>query len=73
MPGNRPAVLLRPSDPSYAERLVAFLASLGLQASAEGPDAVRLARPLPESELRIYLRVWEVLHPGVGIEAEPEP
>ena len=60
-------VILRPSDAAYTERLAAFLQSLGLQTTASGHDFVEVEREIPPDELRIYLRVWDILHPGVTI------
>ncbi len=60
-------MILRLSDSSYAERLTAFVQSLGLRTTATGTDSVALEREIPPDELRIYLRVWDVLHPGVEV------
>ena len=63
-------VILRLSDAAYTERLAAFLQSLGLQATDTGADFVEIGREIPADELRIYLRVWDVLHPGVTITVD---
>lgn len=60
-------VILRPSDAAYTERLAAFLQSLGHEPSSTGADFVEIERDIAADELRIYLRVWEVLHPGVTV------
>jgi hypothetical protein len=57
---------LRLSDPSYTDRLAHFLRSLGQTAVAAGPS--QLGVDTPETELRIYLRVWAVLYPDAEVQ-----
>lgn len=64
------AVMLRPSDPAYTERLAAFLESLGQKVRTRAEDAVELERAIPEAELAIYLRVWSVLYPETTVSAD---
>ncbi len=59
-------MLLRLSDPSYTDRLAHFLRSLGQTTIVAGPS--RLEVETPETELRIYLRVWTVLYPEVEVQ-----
>jgi hypothetical protein len=59
------------TDPSYADRLAAFLRSLGQTATVSAPAwvDVRLASgPDALVELEIYLRVWSVLYPEAGVQ-----
>ena len=59
------------SDPSYTDRLVAFLRSVGQTASATGPGLVEVDVVPAEGdlvELDIYLGVWEVLYPGTDVQ-----
>ena len=58
-------MLLRLSDPSYTDRLAHFLRSLGQTTIVAGPS--RLEVETPETELRIYLRVWAVLYPDAEV------
>ena len=62
-PAPSTAVQLHLSDPAYTERLAAFLESLGQTAIVVAPGHVELARQLSETELAIYLKVWNVLYP----------
>ena len=58
-------------DPSYTDRLAAFLSSLGQRPIVSGPDHVEIANSVDESarlELEIYLRVWHVLYPEAEVE-----
>ena len=58
-------------DPSYTDRLAAFLSSVGQQAVVDGPDGLRLVEEQDEAarlELEIYLRVWRVLYPEAEVE-----
>jgi hypothetical protein len=59
-------MLLRLSDPSYTDRLAHFLRSLGQTTVVAGPS--RLEVETPETELRIYLRVWAVLYPDAEVQ-----
>jgi hypothetical protein len=69
-----PTVILRLRDPSYTERLVSFLDSVGLSAVVAGPGAVELiaasGRTPDAAELEIYLRVWRVLEPDGIVDVE---
>jgi hypothetical protein len=58
-------------DPSYTERLAAFLRSVGRSAVVAGPDRVDLDEPAEDTErleLELYLRVWHVLYPDAEVE-----
>jgi hypothetical protein len=59
------------SDPSYTDRLVSFLRSVGQTANVTGPGLVEV-KVVPEAgdlvELDIYLGVWEVLYPGTEVQ-----
>jgi fructoselysine-6-P-deglycase FrlB-like protein len=57
---------LRLSDPSYTDRLAHFLRSLGQTVLVAGPDQLEVETP--ETELRIYLRVWNVLYPDAEVQ-----
>jgi hypothetical protein len=57
---------LRLSDPSYTDRLAHFLRSLGQTAIVAGPSQLEV--DTPETELRIYLRVWNVLYPDAEVQ-----
>jgi hypothetical protein len=59
-------MLLRLSDPSYTDRLAHFLRSLGQTTIVAGPS--QLGVDTPETELRIYLRVWGVLYPDAEVQ-----
>ena len=62
-------LLLR--DPSYTDRLAAFLTSVGRRAVVGAPDRVDLdeaSEDLQHLELELYLRVWSVLYPDAEIE-----
>jgi hypothetical protein len=59
-------MLLRLSDPSYTDRLAHFLRSLGQTTIVAGPT--RLEVNTPQTELRIYLRVWAVLYPDAEVQ-----
>lgn len=58
---------LRLSDPAYTDRLSGFIESLGQRVVAREPGSVTVERDLPEAELRIYVRVWAVLHPEAPV------
>jgi hypothetical protein len=58
-------------DPSYTDRLAAFLTSVGRRAVVAAPDRVDLdedADDLELLEVEMYLRVWRVLHPEADVE-----
>jgi hypothetical protein len=58
-------------DPSYTDRLAAFLTSVGRRAVVGAPDRVDLDEPPEDShhlELELYLRVWSVLYPDADVE-----
>jgi hypothetical protein len=59
-------MLLRLSDPSYTDRLAHFLRSLGQTTIVAGPSQLEV--DTPETELRIYLRVWRVLYPDAEVQ-----
>jgi hypothetical protein len=59
-------MLLRLSDPSYTDRLAHFLRSLGQTTIVAGPNQLEV--DTPETELRIYLRVWAVLYPDAEVQ-----
>jgi hypothetical protein len=59
-------MLLRLSDPSYTDRLAHFLRSLGQTTIVAGPSQLEVNTP--ETELRIYLRVWGVLYPDAEVQ-----
>jgi hypothetical protein len=62
-------LLLR--DPSYTDRLAAFLTSVGRRAVVGAPDRIDLDE-MPEDaqhlELELYLRVWSILYPDAEVE-----
>jgi hypothetical protein len=58
-------------DPSYTDRLAAFLTSVGRPAVVGAPDRVDVDDPAEDSqylELELYLRVWSVLYPDADVE-----
>jgi hypothetical protein len=58
-------------DPSYTDRLAAFLTSVGRRAVVGAADRVDLdesADDLQHLELELYLRVWRVLYPDADVE-----
>ena len=59
-------------DPSYTDRLAAFLTSVGRRAVVGAAGRVDLdERPdddLQHLELELYLRVWRVLYPDADVE-----
>jgi len=62
-------LLLR--DPSYADRLAAFLTSVGRRAVVGAPARVDLDEGADDAhhlELELYLRVWHVLYPQAEVE-----
>ena len=61
-------LLLR--DPTYTDRLAAYLTSVGRQAIVSAPDRVDLDESSDEArqlELEMYLRIWRVLHPDADV------
>ena len=58
-------------DPSYTDRLAAFLTSVGRRAVVGAPGRVDIDAPAEDSqqlELELYLRVWSVLYPDADVE-----
>ena len=58
-------------DPSYTDRLAAFLTSVGRRAVVGAPDRVDLDEVPDDTqhlELELYLRVWSVLYPDADVE-----
>jgi hypothetical protein len=58
-------------DPSYTDRLAAFLTSVGRRAVVGAPDRIDLDETPEDSqllELELYLRVWSVLYPDAAVE-----
>jgi hypothetical protein len=58
-------------DPSYTDRLAAFLTSVGRPAVVGAPDRIDLDETPEDSqhlELELYLRVWSVLYPDAAVE-----
>jgi hypothetical protein len=58
-------------DPSYTDRLAAFLTSVGRRAVIAAPDRVDIDDPgdgAEHFELELYLRVWSVLYPDADVE-----
>jgi len=58
-------------DPSYTDRLAAFLTSVGRRAVVGAPDRVDVDESADDTqrlELELYLRVWQVLYPDADVE-----
>jgi len=58
-------------DPSYTDRLAAFLTSVGRRAVVGAADRVDLDESPEDTqnlELELYLRVWRVLYPDAQVE-----
>jgi hypothetical protein len=58
-------------DPSYTDRLAAFLTSVGRHAVVAAPDRVDLDEhegDLQRLEVEMYLRVWRIIHPDADVE-----
>jgi hypothetical protein len=58
-------------DPSYTDRLAAFLTSVGRRAVVGAADRVDLDESAEDAhnlELELYLRVWRVLYPDAQVE-----
>lgn len=56
-------------DPSYTDRLAAFLQSVGQRPIVSGPKAVDVGETA-EAELEVYLRVWRVLYPDAVVHLQ---
>lgn len=65
-------IRLRLSDPAYAERLAAFLRSVGVTATPTDDGFLVLEPDVDLDELGIYLRVWGVLNPEGAAGLEPD-
>jgi hypothetical protein len=58
-------------DPSYTDRLAAFLTSVGRVPVVAAPDRIELdgiSEHEQYLELELYLRVWRVLYPDADVE-----
>lgn len=58
-------------DPSYTDRLAAFMTSVGRHAVVAAPNRVEVEEhddDLQRPELEMYLRVWAVIHPDADVE-----
>jgi hypothetical protein len=58
-------------DPSYTDRLAAFLRSVGRHAVVAAPDRVDVDESqddLQRLEVELYLRVWSVIYPDADVE-----
>lgn len=58
-------------DPSYTDRLAAFLTSVGRRAVVAAADRVDIevsTDDVQNLELELYLRVWRVLYPDADVE-----
>ena len=58
-------------DPSYTDRLAAFLTSVGRRAVVGAPDRVDIDEAADDSqrlELELYLRIWSVLYPDADVQ-----
>ena len=60
-------------DPSYTDRLAAFLTSVGRRAVVGAPDRVDIDETAADTqhlelELELYLRVWRVIYPDADVE-----
>jgi hypothetical protein len=58
-------------DPSYTDRLAAFLTSVGRRAVVRAPDRIDLGETPEDAqhlEFELYLRVWRVLYPDAEVE-----
>jgi hypothetical protein len=58
-------------DPSYTDRLAAFLTSVGRRAVVGAPDRVDIDETAEDSEhleLELYLLVSRVLYPDAAVE-----
>jgi hypothetical protein len=62
-------------DPTYTDRLAAFLTSVGRPAVVAGPNRIDVSDSSDgemggDVELELYLRVWRVLYPDAEIEPD---
>jgi len=60
-------------DPTYTDRLAAFLTSVGRHAVVSAPDRVDIDEhddDLQRLEVEMYLRVWAVIHPDADVELD---
>lgn len=58
-------------DPSYTDRLAAFLTSVGQRAVVGAGDRVDLDEAhddVQHLEIELYLRVWRVLYPDADVD-----
>jgi hypothetical protein len=58
-------------DPSYTDRLAAFLTSVGRRAVVGAADRIDTDESPDDArhlELELYLRVWRVLYPDAEVE-----
>ena len=53
-------------DSAYTDRLAAFLRSVGQRPVVAGPQAVEVGE-MDAAEIEVYLRVWHVMYPNVGV------
>ena len=53
-------------DPSYTDRLAAFLSSVGQRPTVSGPRALDIGETAA-AELEVYLGVWQVLYPDAEV------
>jgi hypothetical protein len=53
-------------DPSYTDRLAAFLRSVGQQPRVTRSGEIEV--DAPDEELDAYLRVWQVMHPDAQVD-----
>jgi hypothetical protein len=56
-------------DPSYIDRLTAFLRSVGQQPRVSESGEIEV--DAPDEELDAYLRVWQVMHPDAAVQVSP--
>jgi hypothetical protein len=69
--GVAAAMYLFLRDPSYTDRLAAYLTSVGRPAVVGAPDRVDVDESPDDSqhlELVLYLRVWNILYPDAAVE-----
>jgi hypothetical protein len=58
-------------DPSYTDRLAAFMRSVGRHAVVTAADRVEVGEhddDLQRLEVEMYLQVWAVIHPDAAVE-----
>ena len=56
-------------DPSYTDRLAAFLRSVGQRPRVSSVGEIEV--DAPDEELDAYLRVWKVMHPDAAVQVSP--